>query len=236
MTFPAHGTRAADAPAPMQRHDGGMPTVDSAAERARTAIRAGILDGTHRPDTMLSENELAAELGMSRTPVRAALTRLQDEGWITIYPKRGALVRSLSDAEIADLADARLILESAGVHRAGTEARRALADRLEPGLEAQRAALEARDLDGFVTLTIAFHRSFVEAGGNRTLAEIGDRLTARQRLLLSAHRDSLFERSDQVIDEHRALVERLRADDPAGFAEALRTHLMDTHGPELGPI
>jgi DNA-binding GntR family transcriptional regulator len=236
VTAIVHTMQAADASAPPQRHDGGMPTVDSAAERARTAIRAGILDGTHRPDTMLSENELAARLGMSRTPVRAALTRLQDEGWITIYPKRGALVRSLNEREIADLADARLILEAAGVQRASSDARRALADRLEPGLAEQRAALEARDLDGFVTLTIAFHRSFVEAGGNRTLAEIGDRLTDRQRLLLSAHRDSLFERVDEVVDEHRALVDRLRADDPVGFAEALRAHLMDTHGPELGPI
>ncbi|KRC59225.1 transcriptional regulator [Agromyces sp. Root81] len=213
-----------------------MPTVDSAAERARAAIRAAILDGTHRPDTMLSENELAVQLGMSRTPVRAALSRLQDEGWITIYPKRGALVRGLSDRETADLADARLILEAMGVQRATSAARLALADRLEPGLAEQRAALESRNLDAFVTLTIAFHRSFVEAGGNATLLDVGDRLADRQRLLLSAHRDSLFERADEVVNEHRALIERLRADDPAGFAEALRTHLMETHGPELGPI
>ncbi len=234
MTAVARTNRRADAAA--HRHDGGVPAVDSAAERARSAIRASILDGTHRPGTMLSENELAAELSMSRTPVRAALTRLQDEGLIAIYPKRGALVRSLSDREIADLADARLVLESAGVQRASTAARRALADRLEPGLVEQRAALIARDLDGFVTSTIAFHRSFVEAGGNLALTEIGDRLTDRQRLLLSAQRDSLFERADQIFDEHRALVERLRADDPDGFAEALRGHLLDMHGPELGPI
>ncbi|MGW9629576.1 GntR family transcriptional regulator [Agromyces sp. NPDC055520] len=213
-----------------------MSTIESAAERARAAIRAAILDGTHRPDTMLSENELAAQLGMSRTPVRAALSRLQDDGLITIYPKRGALVRSLSTREIADLADARLILETAGVQRATSAARLALADRLEPGLAAQRDALAARNLDGFVTLTIAFHRSFVEAGGNAVLIEVGDRLADRQRLLLSAHRDTLFDRVDEVVDEHRALIERLRADDPAGFAEALRAHLMDTHGPELGPI
>ncbi|KRA26145.1 transcriptional regulator [Microbacterium sp. Root61] len=213
-----------------------MPTTDSAAERAYAAIRGGILDGTHRPGSMLSENELATQLGMSRTPVRAGLSRLQDEEWITIYPKRGALVRALNDREIADLADARLILEAMGVQRASSDGRRALAERLEPGLVDQREALTARDLDRFVTLTIAFHRSFVEAGGNLTLLDVSDRLADRQRLLLSAHRDTLFDRVDDVIDEHRALIERLRADDPAGFAEALRTHLMDTHGPELGPI
>ncbi|MFK4730476.1 GntR family transcriptional regulator [Agromyces mediolanus] len=213
-----------------------MPTPESAALRAHTAIRRAILDGTHRPGEMLSENELAQRLGMSRTPVRSALTRLQDEGWITIYPKRGALVRELGDRDIAELADARLILESMGVQRASSEVRRALADRLESQLDAQRAALLARDLDGFVTLTIAFHRSFVEAAGNAVLAEIADRLTDRQRLLLSAHRETLFTRVEETIAEHRALVERLRADDPAGFAEALRGHLTGTHGAELGPV
>lgn len=213
-----------------------MPTPESAALRAHAAIRGAILDGRHRPGEMLSENELAQRLGMSRTPVRSALTRLQDEGWITIYPNRGALVRALSDREIAELADARLILEAMGVQRATSQVRRALADRLEPELEAQRAALLARDLDGFVTLTIAFHRSFVEASGNAVLAEIAGRLTDRQRLLLSAHRETLFERVEETVAEHRALVERLRADDPAGFAAVLRRHLTDTHGPELGPV
>lgn len=225
-----------DATGPASGHDGRVPTIDSAALRAYAATRAAILDGTHRPGTMLSENELAGRLGMSRTPVRAALARLQDEGWITIYPKRGALVRELGPREIADLADARLILEAMGVQRATSAVRRSLADRLEPQLVDQRAALVDRDLDRFVELTIAFHRSFVEASGNAVLVEIGDRLADRQRLLLSAHRDTLFERVDETIAEHLALLEALRADDPAGFAEALRVHIMDTHGPELGPV
>lgn len=76
----------------------------------------------------------------------------------------------------------------------------------------------------------------MEAAGNAVLAEIADRLTDRQRLLLSAHRETLFERVEETVAEHRSLIERLRADDPAGFAAALRGHLMDTHGPELGPV
>jgi DNA-binding GntR family transcriptional regulator len=213
-----------------------VPIADSAAERAYAAVRGAILDGTHRPGTMLSENELAAALGLSRTPVRAGLARLQDEGLLVIYPRRGALVREPTAREVADVADARLILESMGVHRATTAVRRALAERLLPQLEAQREALQQRDLDRFVGLTMAFHRSFVEASGNAVLVEVADRLADRQRLVLSAHRDTLFERVDETIAEHRALVDRLAADDPGGFAEALRRHIMDTHGPELGPV
>lgn len=81
-------------------------------------IRDDILDGTHQPGSMLGETGLATSLGMSRTPVRAALVRLQDEGWIQVYPKRGALVQGLSDRAMLELADARFVLETTAVDRA----------------------------------------------------------------------------------------------------------------------
>ncbi|SEK99242.1 GntR family transcriptional regulator [Nonomuraea pusilla] len=210
-----------------------MSTSESAADRAYAAIRAGILNGTHKPDTMLSEAALAIDIGVSRTPVRAALVRLQDEGWITVYPKRGALVRGMSDKVTADLADARLILESTAVQRAAPETRRALAARLEQDVEAQRQALAGRDLRHFIELTIAFHRSFVESGGNLVLLELNDRLADRQRFLLFSYGGTLLARCDAIIAEHEDLIERLRADDPQGFAETLRSHLSDTYGSEL---
>ena len=55
---------------------------------------------------------------MSRTPVRAALARLQEEKWVTIYPKRGALVNGLSDRDISEIADARYMLEASAAQRA----------------------------------------------------------------------------------------------------------------------
>ena len=73
-----------------------------ASRRAYDRIRHDIVAGTLAPGTMLSENELATELGMSRTPVRTALSRLQSEGWVTIYPQRGALVRELTADEVRE--------------------------------------------------------------------------------------------------------------------------------------
>jgi len=213
-----------------------VPNTKTAAEIAYDAIRGAIIDGTHREGVMLSENELALTLGVSRTPIRSALTRLQDEGWLAIYPKRGALVQGLSTSDIAHLADARLILESMGVQRASAQARRELADRLEPQIAAQRAVLKSQNIEAFVELTTKFHRTFVEAGANPYLIELGDRLTDRQRLLLFMQKEQLFERTDQIIEEHLGLIGHLRDDDPQGFTEALRTHLIDTHGPEIGPL
>src|SRR5699024_1895999 len=177
---PFPGTRTG----PLRPFRGGARGAMSATDRAYTAIRAAILDGRHRADTMLSETDLAESIGVSRTPVRTALTRLQDEGWITIYPKRGALVRGLDERTITDLADARLVLEATSVRRASPGQRAVLAERLAADLDAQERALAEGDIAAFVEMTVAFHRGFVEAGGNSVMLELYDRLADRQRFLL----------------------------------------------------
>src|SRR5699024_2789175 len=106
----------------------------------------------------------SSQLGMSRTPVRAALSRLQDEGWIVIYPKRGALVRGLGPREVSELAETRILLEVAGVEQVAPADRPGIADRLEAIIDAQRIALADRDLRPYVQQLQAFHRGFVEAG------------------------------------------------------------------------
>ncbi len=208
----------------------GLP-VAGAAERAYQAIRAGILGGEHAPGSMLGEEALAGRIGVSRTPVRAALVRLQDEGWITVYPKRGALVRGVDDRMVTELAQARLVLESSAVQLASAPDRSALAQQLTAGIEAQREALAASDLRGFVELTVAFHRSFVEVAGNRVLLELNDRLADRQRFLLISLGEQLLGRAEATVAEHLRLVATLA--EPAAFVGELRAHLVGTHGADL---
>jgi DNA-binding GntR family transcriptional regulator len=205
-----------------------------AAERAHAEIRRGIIDGTYEPGTLLSENDLAASVGVSRTPVRAALARLREEGWITVFPQRGALVRALTPREVRDLADARLTLEIAGVTRAGQQQRAELAGELSAQVEQQRRALAHGRVAEFIELTTSFHRSFVEVGENQFLVEVARRLGDRQRQLLSSERDRLLARAEAIVAEHQDLLARLADDDPSGFAGALRTHLARTHGVDLG--
>lgn len=211
-------------------------TVESATEKAYRSIRDSILNGELPSGSMLGEASLAARIGVSRTPVRTALARLQDEGWVTIYPKRGALVRGLTVQTIEDLADTRLIFESISVQRSSSRARQALADRLDDAVTEQQAAIGAHDLRRFVESTIAFHRSFVECGGNEVLLELNDRLADRQRFLLFSHGDRLFERGEAIITEHRELVAALRTGDVAGFADTLRSHLSHNYGRRLDPV
>lgn len=213
-----------------------MTTVNpesSAANRAYVVIREAILRGTHRPGDMLGESTLAAELAMSRTPVRAALLTLQDEGWITIYPKRGAQVRGLTPKAIADLAETRFLLESAMVAAATSAARVALGRRLAGEMDAQSTALSAGDFDAFAEQTIRFHRAFVEVGGNSVTQELDERLADRHRFVLYANAENLLSRSDAIVAEHRALVAHLIADDPGAFTQTLRNHVTDADSTDL---
>ncbi|QIK84797.1 GntR family transcriptional regulator [Sanguibacter sp. HDW7] len=205
-------------------------TTLSAAERAFESVRDAIVRGTLAPGTMLAENALAEGLGVSRTPVRTALARLQDEGWITVFPKRGALVRGLDDRDVLDLADARHMLESSMVARATPAARAALADRLGAEIDHQEQVLRAQDLDAFIDLTVTFHRSFVEVGGNALVLELESRLADRHRHVLHLHGAAMLDRWEQIVAEHRELVVQLR-DDPAEFSRALRLHQADSIAP-----
>src|SRR5699024_3327401 len=87
-------------------------TMTSAVQRAYQTVKARILSGTLPAAEMLTEGEIAAELNLSRTPVREAFLRLEVEGHLRLYPKRGAMVVPISPAEVHDLFEARLLIEA----------------------------------------------------------------------------------------------------------------------------
>ena len=92
-------------------------TTPNAADLVYARVKQRILQGDLEGGRMLSEGELAAEHGVSRTPVREAFLRLQAEGWMRLYPKRGALVVESTPGEIAQVLEARRLLENYAVQR-----------------------------------------------------------------------------------------------------------------------
>lgn len=206
----------------------------SAAGRAHATIRDAIMRAVHLPGTMLSENDLASSLGMSRTPVRAALSRLQDEGWVTIYPQRGALVRELGERELREVADVRHALESAGIQRGDPTRRQRLADDLALNLTQQEQALADEDFPGFATLALRFHRTFVEMSGNDVMLEIYDRMQDRQYVSIVRSAARISGDPQQVLAEHRGLLSDARRGDWAAFATHLQDHQARSHGTETG--
>ena len=199
----------------------------SASERAYRLIRDGVLRGTYAPGSMIGEASLAKQFELSRTPVRLALGRLQQEGWIEIFPKRGAVVRGLSERQVAELAGTRLLLESVSVLEAPAKQRELIAERQYLSIEEQDAALAAGELGQFVELTIAFHRGFVEAGGNSIRVELYDHLADRHRFALFATSQDLITRREEIIAEHRQLVRLMLEGDSDEFRASLGKHVSD---------
>ena len=91
-------------------------------ERAYAEIKRRILGGKLAPGPFLAERQLAAQLGMSKTPVRSALERLESEGFLSISPQQGAIIRDLSVPEIADQYEIRMAIEAFVVRDAGGQA------------------------------------------------------------------------------------------------------------------
>ncbi|UVO12616.1 GntR family transcriptional regulator [Mycobacterium sp. SVM_VP21] len=200
----------------------GDATVNS-AHRAHALIRAGILSGEFPAGVMLSESTLAASMSMSRTPVRAALGRLQDEGLVRIYPKRGALVRELTVDEIRESDQVRHAFECAGVQLGNPEARQQLSARLQENLDGQEQALHRRDYPGFAALAMQFHRAFVELADNATMLALYDRLQDRQHLAI-VRNSTVRGQPDLVLAEHRSLLKDAEAGDWMAFSTRLREH------------
>ncbi|HVX46866.1 MAG TPA: GntR family transcriptional regulator [Mycobacteriales bacterium] len=205
-----------------------------AADRAHSHLRAEIMQGRIAPGTMLSENDLAATLAMSRTPVRSALARLQDEGWVTIYPKRGALVRELTETEVRETADVRHALESAGIQRGTNDRRQFLAEQLAANVNEQSEALAGGDFAAFAVLAMRFHRTFVEMSGNSVMLSMYDRLQGRQYLSIVRSAKRITGDPQRVLAEHRTLLDDARRGDWAAFATHLKDHQARSHGLESG--
>nr|WP_194239246.1 GntR family transcriptional regulator [Microbacterium sp. CBA3102] len=102
--------------------ESGAASHASASEVAYHHLRAQILDGALLGGSMISEGMVANELGMSRTPVREAFLRLQGEGWLRLYPKRGAFVVEVRPHEREEIVRARVLLESDAVSRVSGDA------------------------------------------------------------------------------------------------------------------
>ena len=172
----------------------------------------------------LTEEEVASALGISRTPVREALLRLEAEHLIELLPRRGAFIPPVSTHEMADVMEARRAIETFAVAQAADPAR--LVDRLEALLDEQRAHVD--DAERFIARDRAFHQAMVQATGNRVLQAFYESLRDRMMRMgvVAVHRRS--DRCEQVLAEHTAIVEAIRASDRDGARDAIGEHLHST--------
>jgi len=203
----------------------GTPARGLLKERAYTELKRLILSEELAPGTFLAERQLAARLEMSKTPVRSALERLEAEGFISISPQQGAIVRDLAVHEIADQYEIRTALE--------TFVARTLAGRLtteqvahvHANLEAQRANLDAADVMRGVALDDEFHASFITFLGNREILRVMGQLRDKTHRVIARVFKLNPSRMASSYEEHRAIAEAVVAGDAALAARRVEQHL-----------
>ncbi|MEV6251110.1 GntR family transcriptional regulator [Streptomyces sp. NPDC051742] len=196
----------------------------AAADRVYMHVKQAVLDRRYEGGSFLTEGELALAVGVSRTPVREALLKLEMEGLLKLYPKKGALVLAVSAQEIADVVETRLLVEEFAVRRA-VPAPASLVERLEELLEEQKQRAEAGDLAEVAVTDRCFHAEIVRHAGNQILSRLYDQLRDRQLRMGVAVMQSQPDRVAKNITEHAEILDRIKAGDVEGAAHCVRQHL-----------
>ncbi len=199
-------------------------TGGSLVESAYQTMRRRILDNVWPPGHRALEQELALELGMSRTPVREALIRLQKEGLVEVVPRHGMSVLPISADDMRDIYEMLTALESMAAELAVR--RRPGAGELKPLQDASRdmaCALKADDLEAWAAADERFHQQLVALSGNRLLID------AVQNCWDRAHRARMVTlrmrpKPKPSTHEHMQVVDKIRAGDARGAFEAHRAH------------
>jgi DNA-binding GntR family transcriptional regulator len=202
--------------------------LQSANEQAYLFIRARILDGTYKAGELISEGEVAEAIGKSRTPVREAFLRLQSETFLRLFPKRGALVTTVTPEEAEDVLEARALIESWSAQRLARLGKSALQDlvgSLRIEIERQRAAVDADDNVEFQESDRQFHVLTVAAAGNKVFAEIYSGLRDRQLRIGIASVYGGEGRATEILTQHAGIIDALANRDASTLRQRLVEHL-----------
>lgn len=194
------------------------------AEQVYQHLRRDILANAFPPGAALPEQTLAAYLDVSRVPVREALRRLAAEGLVTLRPRQGAFVSTISPQQFLDAYRVREALEELAIKLALPHLTGVDLDELERLQGGMRRAAAMGDADAFFAANRAFHALFVTRSGNDYLSGIYFPLLDQMRRHISS---SLGLRGglERSIDEHQAILEAVRAGDAEEAARLLREHI-----------
>ena len=197
--------------------------TDSPTGRTYEAIRSQILSGRRFGGEWLREEDLASELGVSRTPVREALRRLAADGLVRHERHRGVQVQTWSVDDVEEIFEIRGMLEPYGARRAATSGLLDV-DALSALADAMQRAAEEHELDAVTALNNRFHAAIVDAAGR---ARLGPLLASLVHVPLVHNTFARYtaESLQRSLDQHREVVAALRAGDPDWAESAMRAHI-----------
>ena len=187
-------------------------------------LRQAILTGELKPGERLMEIHLADRLGVSRTPIREAIRKLELEGLVTMIPRRGAEVAQITEKSMKDVLEVRRALDALCAELAYDRITDGELENLRLACDAFETAVKTKDAKKIAQADVALHDIIVRATGNQRLIQLVNNLSEQMyRYRFEYIKDS--SQHQNLIDEHRIIYRSIVCKDKKTAADAARTHI-----------
>ena len=197
------------------------------SEDAYTVVRDILLNGDrYNPGDKVSVEELSRELGVSRTPLWAAINRLEAERVVEVVPRQGIYVVDYDPARALEMYVAREALEGMAARLAATNVSDRQLAILQRSIDDQRDALSRGDADTYYTRTLEFHEEILRAANNLTLERLLKSIFAQMRAM-RIQRNSIPTHLPQSCTDHEKILTAIRKRDPDLAEREARSHIQD---------
>jgi DNA-binding GntR family transcriptional regulator len=197
-----------------------------------TSIREAILQGILRPNERLIESRLAEQLHVSRGPVREALKQLQDEGLVTLYPRRGGVVSRIQPPEVWEVSTLRGAVEGLAARLVAESRNIETADALQVLLDEMTKVGDSNPIQ-FATLDCRFHETLCLAARHKRLEQVWANLRTRIWMFIREVRVGHLTSLPQAIAIHQAIIDAIRAADPVEAERLVRQHSQGSIDPVI---
>ena len=187
-------------------------------------LRQSILTGELKPGERLMEIHLADKLGVSRTPVREAIRRLELEGLVTMFPRRGAEVAQITEKSMSDVLEVRRTLDALCAELAGDRISQEGLSSLKQACENFERSVATKDAQKIAQADVALHDIILQATGNQRLIQLVNNLSEQMyRYRFEYIKDS--SQHETLIKEHRIIYQSIVDKDKDTAASAAKTHI-----------
>lgn len=195
-------------------------------EKAYHAIKQAILDEQFKPNQLLSEKLLIEYLGMSKTPIKSALDRLEAEGFVHISPKQGILIKELSITKVNDIFQLRIALETFVCQLIAGKLQEDQQRRMEQNFEEQERCARNKDLIGFTKADSDYHMLLCEFAGNEEIYQVMQNYQAHLYRFALHVLQRVDNRVQESLQDHRAIYGALLAGNADEAQLLVRNHLI----------
>lgn len=187
-------------------------------------LRQAILTGELKPGERLMEIHLANKLGVSRTPIREAIRKLELEGLVTMVPRRGAEVAQITEKSMNDVLEVRRAMDALCVELACDRITAEELEQLKAACDGFEAAVKTGDVKKIAQADVALHDIIVQATGNQRLIQLVNNLSEQMyRYRFEYIKDS--SQHERLVEEHRIIYQSIVQKDKETASQAAKTHI-----------